>query len=747
MLLLAVFVSGLLAYSASHLKVAPNDVSLIARGTPVRLEATVLDVRKRASGGASAIVAPTNLRRQVPGTPRQVTGRLWVSLPEHATAPTRGDLVELAGELGSPPGRRNPGAFDFAAYLRNRRIHATVRAEHARILRYGHGFGRAASRIERILRARLSGEPATLLTGLLLGRSSELPDETLDAFRRSGAVHVLAVSGLHVGFIGLIIYALLRSARAPKKMARLLVLPALTLFACLVGGKPSVVRAVVMAASVIGASILERRTHVVNALGVAALVLLMKRPGAIFDLGFQLSFGATLGIVTFLQPLRSRAGALFGWAGPLKQRLADSVSLSVAAQLGVAPLLIANFGELSIVGPLANLAVVPLAAWSVTSGLATVVADLTLPSAAGAAFAASSWLGLKALAAVTLALGSARFATVSIAARHAVPCLAIVAGGALALAGGHRRAIGLTAVVVAFIVSAMLTTLGPGRSYPRITFFDVRQGDAALLEIPGGCRVLVDAGSGGRLYERFDAGRDVILPYLRREGIRKIDLLIVTHSHDDHYGGASSVLGGIPVGTLVISRGCAGDPRQASALSVEGASPRFVPAQRGDTLVAGGGPAFLVRWPAKGMALPRWGPNNLSIVFLAELNGWRLLFTGDIEAKAESSLVRSGDRLDCDILKVAHHGSSTSSRAAFLRLSSPRAAVVSVGAGNRYGHPYAEVMDRLGNAGALVHRTDLDGAVQVALRPGAATLSTVATRRRAVLTRDRPSRSSSARGR
>lgn len=715
-LLASLAVAGTIAYDAHHRLVGRSDARLLPRGAPVSATARVVEVRPSLSGGAR-VVAAFQRAASPPGAPeRAASGLVWTSWPDAAEPPGRGDIVEIAGQLEDPRGRRNPGAFDFATYLRHRRILTVMRCVEARVVRRPPGVGRVQTWIAAAVERRLPGEPGTLMLGLLLGRTGELPDDVMDAFRRSGTVHILSVSGLHVGFILLIVHALLRSARVPPTAARLLSVPCLVGFAALVGAGAPVTRATVMVVVMIAARSAGRARSTLNAVGVAALGILALDPGSALDLGFQLSYGATLGIVLLYGPARGLLRVPRGRLGGRSAGLVDAVVLSTSAQLAVAPTLIATTGQFTVMAPLANLVAVPVSTFAVAAGIAMLAAD-AVPGLASL-FAASAWASLKLLLALTRLTGGQTWAAVPVAARFAPAAFLGVAAIALCVRSGRPRRVGaaVAAAAVVVVVAAVLACTGPGRDRARIVFFDVGQGDAALLELPGRRYVLVDAGPAAP-WARSDAGRDVVVPYLRREAVTALEALVVTHGHDDHVGGAAAVLRSVRVRRLVLPDGWERSaPLAAAAREARAAGTDVVSVARGDPLAFPGVDSLWVLGPPTGRDGRDLEENDTSVVLRLRVGAVRVLFTGDAGHRIDELAVAARDRLAADVLKVAHHGSPTSSTRPFLERAGPRVAVVSVGARNRYGHPHATVLERLEACGAAVLRTDLEGAVVLDLR-------------------------------
>jgi competence protein ComEC len=533
-----------------------------------------------------------------------------------------------------------------------------------------------------------------------MGETQDLPGATVSAFRDGGVAHVVAISGLQVGLVAFLLGWLARRLGASLAARDGFVLVATGLFAVFAGGRPPVVRAALMIGLYLLARLLGRPTSATHVLGFAAAVLLTADPSNLFDVGFLLTFAAVFGLAAFGVPA---ARALRRFRVP--KIVADAVGATAGAELAVLPVQLFVFNVVPVVALLSNPFVVPLSSVFLFAGL--LLLPLLLLSPPAAAFAI---VPLRFLSNVLLALLSA------LDRLHAVrivptPAFALVAAMAalLAAAGLTRRpALRRAAFAAAAIVAVSLVLARPVAARPDtvvLQALDVGQGDAWLLVTPEG-RVLVDGG--GSPDRAYDFGRLRLIPRLADLGAVAFDAVVLTHPHPDHTRGLLAVLTSLPVGRVVLPRGTPRNlfldefedaaARRHLALERFGAGERF----------AAAGLSFDVLHPGDG-PYPRARENNGSLVLRVVLAGRVALLAGDIEALAESDLVASEQELAADVLKVPHHGSRTSTTAAFLARVSPRLGLIGVGRRNRFGHPAADVVGRLAAAGVRTFRTDRDG--------------------------------------
>ncbi len=616
-----------------------------------------------------------------------------------------GQRVLVDARLHRPIGFRNPGGFDYPAHLRREGILLVGHARADRISALTPDVPPWPVAVKRwavdAITARLPETSGALLAGLLLGERSALPPQSDEAFRRAGVYHILAVSGFNVALLAGAVFGGLAIGGIPRRGAAVVAAVVLVGFALVVGGQPSVLRATVMGLLLLAALLLDRESQLLNALALAVLALLLWRPGDLWEPGFQLSFAATAGIV-YLTPRLTAAMAERGWPG----WLATAVAVSVGAQAAVTPLMLAHFNQLSLIGVGANLAVVPLAGVATTLGMLALLVELVWGPLAALLFQ-TLWLILLILRALVWIAAAVPAAMVHLPAPGAVTMIAWYAALLLAPAAVVSRRIraGVGVLLVTVAGLSVWPWLRPTETMLRVTFLDVGQGDAALIELPEGPRLLVDGGPGGA--RRFDVGERVLAPFLWNRPLGHLDAVALSHWDGDHSGGLATVLTRFSVGEFWES----GRPPRAGAEETVAALARSRVPRR--VLGAGrrlwlGHALITVLGPAPG---PPLAANDQSLVLRLDWRGLSLLLVGDLGARGEALLLERGGPLRVLALKVAHHGSRFSSSASFLQAARPLLAVVSVGARNPFHHPSPEALGRLEAEGARVYRTDRDGAV------------------------------------
>jgi competence protein ComEC len=656
---------------------------------------------------------------------RPIRGTLRVTVPFSAENPLpalrTGDRVMVSAQLGATTSDRNFATPPYLRILRNRKIHASAFAKSPLLVKkIGAGPGAfffgpisaARQALQRKVEAyfgagpppRLSAEGG-ILEALLIGERGRLDESVNLVLQRSGLYHLLAISGAHIGIITALLFFALRLLRVPRRPSYLVLTALLAGYALLVEGNASVVRATVMAAAYFIGKLLWKDVHLLNTIAAAALAILLFNPFQVFDVGFQLTFLATLGILLFYRPLLKRMP-------PLPLKLGEMTALTTSAQLGVLPVIAAAFHRVTFSSFLLNLPAIPLVAALMAAGYIFFLAAFVSSALAGG-LAVLLRFGLKAFVWIAGLLDPVRFLSYRIPAPHPALIAAyylFLAACLLPIKTRRTRAAllaGFAAVFVLIVVYPFPPAYSPGL---RITFIDVGQGDSILVEFPGRRKMLVDGGGvpGGG----FDVGERVVSPVLWRKGIKTLDDVVLTHAHPDHFEGLKAVVRNFRVSEFHEAVRAAGDPSYDELKRLLAPQTRQVVWRDGTTLLV---EAVRIRVLHPAAPLPESAPadNDLSIVLKLEMGGFSCLLTGDITAAAEQRIATSVPDLAARVLKIPHHGSRTSSSPLFLGAVRPEIAVLSVGKGNRYGLPHEDVLARYEAAGVRLFRTDRDGAVEV----------------------------------
>lgn len=574
---------------------------------------------------------------------------------------------------------------------------------------------RARAALSARLRSVLREPDATVVAGALWGERGTLPRELRDDFQATGTVHVLVTAGLHLGVIAALVLRGLRFARVPRLPASLAAIPCVVAYAWLSGAHLPSQRAAVMVSVVLLARAYGGRLLSWNALALAALVVAALWPAAVTTVSFALSFSCVGAIFLFAGPL-GRALERLG----LPDRVREALALTVATQIGVWPLSAATFGVVAPYAILANAVVVPATAGAMVAGIATLLLAYVPVLGRSAATLAAWDVGL--ILHVVDAVAALPGARVWVAPP---PALAIVAYDAVAVIAALtlRRSARVAALMIALASAGVLVTtlrLPDGRL--TITMLDVGQGDALVVRTPRGHVILID--SGGRLERGASAdgrspaelvGERVVLAHLKREGIRRVDLLVNTHPHGDHVGGFAPIVDALDVAAIADSGQHYGG--RAFNDGLREAALHHVPvhvARCSDRWATDDGMTLSVLSPCGGLfADGKNDVNENSVVVMLVYRDFRMLFMGDAGFAAEQRLLERGADVRADVLKIGHHGSAYSSAPAFIAAVRPRYALISAGRHNLFGHPAGTTLATLRSAGATAYRTDLCGAIIV----------------------------------
>jgi competence protein ComEC len=664
--------------------------------------------------------------------------RVTVLHPERYPSPLRlraGDRVKISARILPERDFRNFGESGLADLRKNQKIHNHAVTKSA-LLVEKLPDGRRASVLRWVSSVRLAwqekiedcfsnpggaglSQEGAVLEALLLGERGRLANTTTAALQKSGLYHIIAISGAHIAVISFLLFSALSLLRVPRRISYIALILALVFYAVLVEGRASVFRAVIMTLAFLVGKLLWKNSQILNTISFSAVLLLLANPFYLFDMGFELTFAATLAIIVFFPKVIRFLPRL-----PLK--ISELFALSLTAQLGVTPLIARSFHRVTFAGLLLNFLAIPLtgvimALGFVFLGFAVISPFIARIMAQALGFLVRAFLWTTGLA-DPLPVLSYRIPT---------PHLLTVIGYfvfllALLLPRRFRSQKVLSFGLFAAILAVLVTYPFPARSTRTLdlTFLDVGQGDSILVEFPGRKKMLIDGG--GIPDDTLDIGELVVSPFLWDRGIKKLDYVVLTHPHPDHLNGLKSVAKNFRIGEFWDGPSPSDNADYQELMRSLGPSVVRKKAFRGFSL---GEDAVRIEalHPEPGEAPAAQDvSNDQSLVLRISMGDQAFLLPGDVGSAAEAEIIRAGADVRAQVLKSPHHGSRSSSSPEFLEAVQPEIVVITAGRGNLYGLPHSETLERYRRCGARVVRTDEDGAVRIST--DGKTLSTATSR-------------------
>ncbi|KPJ64324.1 hypothetical protein AMJ44_13015 [candidate division WOR-1 bacterium DG_54_3] len=710
LLLLLFFLIGLLNFQTRNLSPSKNDISNFPKGDHLTLTGQVEDEPRIAEDRMFFILKVSKANH------RETTG--LVSVIAKAATLKYGDNVEIQGKLEDLESLSNPGILSYADYLENKGIHRQFKAIRSppKII---SGGGNPLKKFSIYLKNRLIIIPqktlpepyATLLTSIIFGtRASRTPIEIKETYKRAGVAHLLVASGMHLGILVGVCLFIVRSSRLPLWLGVLITSLVNFLYALMTGFGPSILRAAIMAEIMLIGLLFEREKEVYTSLALAAFIILLFNPKYLFEVGFQLSFAATCALV-YISPVINEKLKNY-----IPKYIASLLSVAIAPVLATFPITLYHFSQASAIGVLTNFLLLPWVGVIVVLGfVSTVLGAVFLPL--GELVNGANLILLWAAHGIIAFLASLPFSQVFLAPPKLPLILGYYAGLAGMLEALRRgrfpRMNKFRIVVLALAVVSILlwnATLSSAARGLTITVLDVGQGDSILIEGPSGKRILIDGG-----VEKM--GERVVVPFLRRKGIQRLEMVILTHPHDDHVGGLPAVLSKFKVENI-LEPGfvCEAKAYQRFLDLVEKNRIKYHLARAGQKINFGKDlKAFIFHPSLPFLADTNSDANNCSVVFRLQYGKFSMLFTGDNESEGEERIlgIFPESHLASTILKIGHHGSRTSTSDPFLSAVNPRVAVISCGRHNKFKHPHQRTLEKLKSLGIKLYRTDINGALVI----------------------------------
>ena len=629
-----------------------------------------------------------------------------------------GDQIYLTGTYQKGRGKRNPGEFDYDQYLKSKGITGlfiSYNTDSVNILSYDKNYFKsllhlARKKIDKTIFDLHNPKTAGLLRGLILADRSEIDYETKNEFINSGVVHILAVSGLHVGYV-LIIFIFI-FGRFGVYLRSLLTILGLLSFMFITGVPPSVFRATLMAIIMILAFLSNTSTNIINSISIAAFIILIINPNEIYNPGFQLSFSAVLAI-GILYPYFQKIIFNLHLSNKWIEYILLFSGVSVSAQIGTLPFTLAYFSKLSVVSLFANLFVIPVVGLIIAVAFITIFVGLFFYGLA-IYFAAANDLISSWMIEFIRFTGNLDFSFLWIRDYSLYDAVIFYSGLVIIflVLKKTRKPIVKLLLVAIIIISVFLYSRFDDTSLLEenklsLLMIDVGQGDSFLIKFPNGKTAIIDAGEANPF---IDNGERIITPLLDYFGIKKIDYGFISHLDLDHYGGFVSLIYNNRINEVFRPLPDSSD----KSLRFE----KFLKEMKvkahiydKNSFNVGNVKIYFLNDP-NNYAYNKFSSNDKSGIIKMVYGNSSFLFVGDCEHPAEYFLASNfGEMLDSDVLKVGHHGSATGSSIAFLNLVSPEISLISSGVKNKFNHPAESVIKSLDLINSKIYRTDEGGAV------------------------------------
>lgn len=626
-----------------------------------------------------------------------------------------GTTITILTKLKRPLAKTNPGERDWLIYAKTDDIFGSFSANLDNIkiaknndVRFLSAWiMRCRAKAGDLIEANYSPIQSEILRSMVVGDQNVTNEKVYSDLRDSGVLHIISISGLHVSFVIMLLMVLGQLLKFQGKIFISSILSGVIIYVIFSGAEAPVIRSALMAVCAMMGDYLGREGDGLTSLSLAAFILIIFNPFLLFTIGFQLSFLGTIGMLLFRKPLEGYLGFLPKW-------ISDPLALSIGATLATAPLVAYVFGQFTPIAIVANIPIVPISGLVTCLGLISILLGAVLPILVEMIAVLNSYL-------INLLLYLAEnFANIPLAyfnlnvfsLWHLIACYALISFWLIYYSRKQEgfKGVGIEgksafSVFIIFFLAIILIPL-TWQGTMRVVFMDTGQGDSIYIRTPNGKNILVDAGGN----KRSDIGEMVIVPVLRSQWVDSIDMLVLTHPHEDHAGGVSALSGKYKINSVVAG---AGNKMDYIKLTGNVMSKCWITPTAGKTIDLGEGCRMEILAPAEKTVntVNDTNPNEYSLVVRLVYDESSFLLTGDIEEESIAKILASGCDIDCDVIKLPHHGSHTVKTDDLLCAVNAGTAVITVGEGNRYGHPFPETLQVVRNLQMSCLRTDENGAV------------------------------------
>ena len=617
-----------------------------------------------------------------------------------------GDLIEIKGEYSAPEVARNYKGFDYSQYLKTLNIYGTIKVEESKIINKNQlspiliSINNIKEKMIDNANRNMPKRTANLLLGILIGERDNIQEDIIESFRTANLSHILAVSGAHTSYIILGITYLISKSKTPKRIGYIITIINLLIFIIITGASYSVVRACIMAIVVIGAKICYRKENFFTSICISLIIILIQNPFAINDIGLKLSFMGTAGIVIFNKSITN-----FFIKLKIKQKIAEALSVTFSAQLMIMPITILNFNTISLTFFISNILASPLLGIIIIFGFISIfISSILNPISKILFLILHIFLELLILVSkVTEKIpgSSILVKTPNILFAIVYYILILFFNYFFVIKQNptrrfHKKIIKIITIkniknafkviAVVFLIMLLLTRIvriiNPTL---KIYFIDVGQGDSTLIVTPKNKKILIDGGEGKT---------NVLFQYLLDRRINKIDYIIISHFDSDHCNGLIEIIEKMRVENIVMSKQSKESEEYKKILEIiKQKNIKVSSVKAEDKIIIEKNLYTKILNPAEKFEFQDL--NNNAIVAKLVYKNFSMLFTGDIEKAEENLAKKYKNELKSTILKVAHHGSKTSTSEEFLKYVEPQIALIGVGKNNKFGHPNQITIERL----------------------------------------------------
>lgn len=626
-----------------------------------------------------------------------------------------GDKIEVKGNYEKADIQRNYKGFDYLQYLKTKKIYGILNCKDVKIISkdnkndiesivYGVNK-KAKENIKKIF----DKKTANLLIGILIGDNKELDNNIIENFKNSGVYHILAISGTHISYIVIILELMINQLNIDKRIRKIILIIGIIFFTLVTNSGVSIIRAAMMTIMGIVANILYRKSDIVNNIAISMLVLLVINPFTILDISFQLSYGGVIGIIL----LKKSYENFFKRLVHIK-RVNKAISTILSAQTIIINILIYNYHTISLTFLISNLII------SIIIGPIIMI---------GFIIVSVSFLSIKLayiMAYIENILVNALVITANFFGNMKLSKIYVTTPSSIYIIGYYVLILVLTVfkkkkyyylikykktIVLINIILIISMNIYKFQGL-RVYFIDVGQGDSTLIVTQSNKKILID--TGGRTKESgYDIGGQIVLPYLLNRKIKKLDYVMISHFDSDHCEALLTIMDGVKISNLIISKQV--ERTELFEKIIKKAREKYINiilVKKGNVIEIDKSIKLNILYPNEDLIFDDM--NNNSIVAKLNYKEFSILFTGDIEEKAERKIIelyQGTDILKSKVLKVAHHGSNTSTSEEFLNEVLPEIAIIGVGKNNKFGHPAKVTIKRLSRIKTSIYRTDMDGEI------------------------------------